>query len=253
MVFPMTTGVLVVTGGAQGIGAAVARLAATRGYAVALSYRGSPEKAQTVVAEIEAAGGRAIAVQANAADEAATVALFAEVDRRLGRVTALVNNAGITGPVARLDAVSGAMLDEVMRINVQGCFLALREATLRMATDLGGAGGAVVNISSRASELGGGGEWVHYAASKGAVDTLTIGASRELAPRGIRVNAVNPGLIDTEIHTRAGMPDRVERFRSMIPMGRAGTAEEVAKVVLFLLSDDASYVTGALVPVGGGR
>jgi NAD(P)-dependent dehydrogenase (short-subunit alcohol dehydrogenase family) len=144
-------------------------------------------------------------------------------------------------------------LDQVLAINVKGCFLALREAILRMATDLGGAGGAVVNVSSRASEIGGANEWVHYAASKGAVDTLTIGASRELAPRGIRVNAVNPGLIDTEIHAKAGVPDRAERFKPMIPMARAGSAEEVADVILWLLSEQSSYVTGALVPIGGGR
>jgi NAD(P)-dependent dehydrogenase (short-subunit alcohol dehydrogenase family) len=245
--------VLVVTGGSQGIGEAVARLAASRGYAVALSYRSGAAQAQAVVAAITEAGGTAIAVQADSADEAATEALFAMVDRELGPVTALVNNAGITGPICKLDEVSGAMLSEVMGINVTGCFLALREAVRRMATDKGGAGGAIVNVSSRAAAIGGANEWVHYAASKGAIDTFTIGASRELAPRGIRVNAVNPGLIDTEIHAKAGVPERVERMRSMIPMGRAGTAEEVAKVILWLLSDEASYVTGALVPVGGGR
>ena len=245
--------VMIVTGGGQGIGAACARLGAARGYAVAISFRSARAYAEAVVAEITRAGGRGFAMQADAADEAATERFFAAVDRQLGPVTALVNNAGITGPVSKLDELRGGMLDEVMAVNVQGCFIALREATRRMATDRGGQGGAIVNISSRASEIGGAGEWVHYAASKGAVDTLTIGASRELAPRGIRVNAVNPGLIDTEIHARAGMPDRVERFRPAIPMGRAGTAEEVAKVVLWLLSDEASYVTGALVPVGGGR
>lgn len=247
------SGVLVVTGGSQGIGAAVARLAAARGYAVALSYRTGRAPAEAIVAEIEQADGRAIAVQADSADERATEALFAAVDRSLGPVTALVNNAGITGPVAKLDEVEGAMLADLMGINVSGVFLATREAVKRMATDRGGSGGAIVNVSSRASSIGGGGEWVHYAASKGAIDTLTIGASRELAPRGIRVNAVNPGLIETEIHAKAGMPDRVARMAPLIPMGRAGSAEEVAKVILWLLSDEASYVTGALVPVGGGR
>jgi NAD(P)-dependent dehydrogenase (short-subunit alcohol dehydrogenase family) len=245
--------VLVITGGSTGIGAATALLGADRGYDVAISYRTSKEQADEVAASIRAKGRRAIAVQADAHDEAATVAFFNAVDRELGPVSALVNNAGITGPVAKLDEVTETMLTGVMNINITGCFLALREAVRRMATDRGGAGGAVVNVSSRASEIGGGGEWVHYAASKGAVDTFTIGASRELAPRGIRVNAVNPGLIDTEIHAKAGMPDRVARFIPNIPMGRAGSAEEVAKVILWLLSDEASYVTGALIPIGGGR
>lgn len=245
--------VALVTGGSQGIGEAVARLAASRGYAVAISYRTGADKAKAVVAAIEAAGGKAVAIQADGADAAQVSALFRQVDEALGPVTALVNNAGITGPVAKLDEVTGDIVDDVMGINVRGVFLATREAIGRMATDKGGAGGAIVNISSRASEIGGGGEWVHYAASKGAVDTFTIGASRELARRGIRVNAVNPGLIDTEIHAKAGMPDRIDKMGPMIPMGRAGTAEEVAKVVLWLLSDEASYVTGALVPVGGGR
>ncbi len=244
---------MVVTGGSQGIGAAVARLAAARGYAVALSYRTGRRPAEQVVAEIVAAGGRAIAVQADSADEAANVALFAAADAAFGRVTALVNNAGITGPVQRLDSANAAMLNDVMGTNINGVFLATREAIKRMATDLGGAGGAIVNVSSRASGLGGGGEWVHYAASKGAVDSFTIGAARELAPRGIRVNAVNPGLIDTEIHAKAGLNDRLERLGPGVPMGRAGTADEVAKVILWLLSDEASYVTGALLPVSGGR
>jgi len=245
--------VLVVTGGSSGIGAAVARMAATRGYAVGISYHASRAPAERVVADIRGAGGKAIAVQADAGDEAQTTAFFAEVDRALGPVTALVNNAGITGPAASLDDITPDALDAVLAINVRGCFIALRLAIARMATDRGGSGGAVVNVSSRASEIGGANEWVHYAASKGAVDSFTIGAAKELAPRGIRVNAVNPGLIDTAIHAKAGMADRIERFRSVIPMGRAGSADEVARVILWLLSDEASYVTGALVPVGGGR
>jgi NAD(P)-dependent dehydrogenase (short-subunit alcohol dehydrogenase family) len=245
--------VLVVTGGSQGIGAAVARLAAARGWAVGLSYNRGARAADAVVAEIRAAGGTAIAVQADSADEHAVKHFFATVDAQLGPLTALANNAGITGPVAKLDTVDSRILDDVMGINVRGAFIALREAVLRMATDLGGKGGAIVNVSSRASGLGGGGEWVHYAASKGAVDTLTIGAAKELAGRGIRVNAVNPGLIDTEIHAKAGMNDRLERMGPTVPLGRAGTAEEVAKVILWLLSEEASYVTGALIPVSGGR
>jgi NAD(P)-dependent dehydrogenase (short-subunit alcohol dehydrogenase family) len=221
----MTGKVLVVTGGSTGIGAAVARMAATQGYAVGLSYRSSEEPARQVVEEIRRAGGRALAMKADSASPAETAAFFAAVDRELGRVTALVNNAGITGPISCIEALDPAALDQVLAINVKGCFLALREAILRMATDLGGQGGAVVNVS----------------------------ASRELAPRGIRVNAVNPGLIDTEIHAKAGVPDRAERFRPMIPMARAGSAEEVADVILWLLSDQSSYVTGALVPIGGGR
>jgi NAD(P)-dependent dehydrogenase (short-subunit alcohol dehydrogenase family) len=188
-------------------------MAAAQGYAVGLSYRSSEEPARQVVEEIRRAGGRALAMKADSASPAETAAFFAAVDRELGRVTALVNNAGITGPISRIEALDPAALDQVLAINVKGCFLALREAILRMATDLGGQGGAVVNVSSRASEIGGANEWVHYAASKGAVDTFTVGASRELAPRGIRVNAVNPGLIDTEIHAKAG-GGRARRLRA---------------------------------------
>ena len=245
--------VLVITGGGAGIGAATARLGVARGYAVALSYRGGRAAAEALVAELSAAGGKAMAMHADAGDEAATSDFFAAVDRQLGPVTALVNNAGITGPVAALDQVDAAVLDRVLATNVTGCFLALKQAIRRMATDLGGPGGAVVNVSSRAAALGGPNEWVHYAASKGAVDSFTIGAAKELAPRGIRVNAVCPGLIDTDIHAKSGQPDRSERMAPTIPMQRAGTAEEVARVILWLLSDEAAYVTGALVPVSGGR
>lgn len=245
--------VLLVTGGSQGIGAAVARLAGRRGWAVALTYVRSRELAETVAADIVAAGGQAIAVQAEMADEGSVVRLFRTVDERLGRLAGLVNNAGTTGPLRRIGEVTPAILDEVMGVNVRGAFIATREAAARMATDRGGPGGAIVNVSSRASELGGAGEWIHYAASKGAMDTLTIGAARELGPVGIRVNAVNPGLIETGLHARAGAPDRLTRLVGGVPMGRTGTAEEVAKVVLWLLSDEASYVSAALVPVSGGR
>ena len=245
--------VLVVTGGSQGIGAAVARRAASCGYDVALTYARESAMAEAVAAEVEAAGGQAIAMRAEMASEADIVSVFEAVDARLGRLDALVTNAGITGPVGLIENVMSETIDSVMGINVRGVFLCLREAVRRMATDRGGRGGAIVNVSSRASGIGGGGEWVHYAASKGAIDSLTLGAAKEFATRGVRVNAVNPGLIETEIHARAGMPDRIERMKSGVPMGRAGSADEVARVVMWLLGEDASYVTGALVPVSGGR
>ena len=245
--------VMIVTGGSQGIGAAVARMAGARGYAVALTYQTSRDRAEAVVAEIKAAGGRAIAIQAEMGEEASILSLFQTVDRTFGKVTALVNNAGGPGPTCRIDDVTSAILDEVLAVNVRAPFLTIREAAARMAKDRGGQGGAIVNVSSRASELGGAGEWIHYAASKGAVDSLTIGAARELAPRGIRVNAVNPGLIVTELHARAGLPDRLTRLVGGVPMGRTGSAEEVAEAVMWLLSDAASYITGVLVPISGGR
>lgn len=238
--------VLVVTGGSQGIGAATCRLAAARGWAVCLSYGRSAAAAENLAEEILARGGRALAVQADAADEAATVRLF-QAASGLGAVTGVVVNAGITGPAGSIAGLGAGALDEVLAVNVRGAFLALREASRVMT------GGAVVMVSSRAAGLGSPGEWVHYAASKGAVDSMTVGAARELAGRGIRVNAVAPGLIDTAIHAKAGMPDRVANMAPTIPMGRAGTAEEVAKVVLWLLSEEAAYVTGAVLPVSGGR
>jgi len=245
--------ILIVTGGSQGIGAEIARLAAARGYKVALSYVRNRDLADKVVADIARAGGTGIAVQAEMADEASVVNLFAAVDSKLGKVTALVNNAGTPGKVGTIDGIDARVVNEVMEINVTGAFVATREAVKRMATDLGGPGGAIVNVSSRASQLGGAGEWLQYGASKGAMDTLTIGTSKELGPRGIRVNAVNPGLIVTDLHARAGLPDRLETLVGGVPMGRVGSAMEVAKVVLFLLSEEASYVSGALVPVSGGR
>ena len=245
--------VMIVTGGSQGIGAAVARMAGARGYAVALTYQTSRDRAEAVVAEIKAAGGRAMAVQAEMGEEASILSLFQTVDRTFGKVTALVNNAGGPGPTCRIDDVTSAILDDVLAVNVRAPFLTIREAAARMAKDRGGQGGAIVNVSSRASELGGAGDWIHYAASKGAIDSLTIGAARELAPRGIRVNAVNPGLIVTELHARAGLPDRLTRLVGGVPMGRTGSAEEVAEAVMWLLSDAASYITGVLVPISGGR
>lgn len=245
--------VMIVTGGSQGIGAAVARLGSARGYAVALTYQSNRALADQVVADIKAQGGTAIAIQAEMGSEASILDLFATVDRELGPVTVLVNNAGGPGPTCKIDAVTSEIIDQVMAVNVRAPFLTIREATKRMATDLGGRGGSIVNVSSRASELGGAGEWIHYAASKGAVDSLTIGAARELATRGIRVNAVNPGLIETDLHARAGLPDRLTRLVAGVPMGRTGSAEEVAEAVLWLASDAASYITGILVPISGGR
>ena len=245
--------VMIVTGASQGIGAAIARLAGQRGWRVALTYRGNQAMAEAVVADIAAAGGQALAIQAAMEDEAAIVDLFHTVDRAFGRLDVLVNNAGTTGPTAKIDAVTSAILDEVLAVNVRGPFLCIREAALRMARDRGGRGGAIVNISSRAAEFGGAGEWIHYAASKGAMETLTLGAARELGPRGIRVNAVSPGLIETELHARAGLPERLTRLVAGVPMGRVGSPEEVAEAVLWLASDAASYVSGAIVPVSGAR
>ena len=239
-------GVLLVTGGSQGIGAAIAIMGAARGWAVCISYSSNGGPANDVVDTITKAGGQAIAIHADAADEAATLRLF-DAAATLGPVTAVVINAGITGPVSTIPDMETDALDRVMAINVRGAYLTLREAARRMET------GSIVAIGSRASGLGGPGEWVHYAASKGAVDSMTIGAAKELAPRGIRVNAVQPGLIDTAIHAKAGMVDRVERLGSSVPLGRAGTADDVARVVLWLLSDESAYVTGALIPVSGGR
>ena len=245
--------VMIVTGASQGIGAAIARLAGRRGWRVALTYRGNQAMAEAVVADIAAGGGQALAVQAAMEDEAAIVDLFRVADRAFGPLSVLVNNAGTTGPTAKIDAITGAILDEVLAVNVRGPFLAIREAAARMATDRGGAGGSIVNISSRAAEFGGAGEWVHYAASKGAMETLTLGAARELGPRGIRVNAVSPGLIETDLHARAGLPERLTRLVAGVPMGRVGSPEEVAEAVLWLASDAASYVSGAIVPVSGAR
>jgi NAD(P)-dependent dehydrogenase (short-subunit alcohol dehydrogenase family) len=245
--------IMIVTGGSQGIGAAVARLAAARGYAVALTYQSNRAMADNVVAAITSDGGRAIAVQAEMADEDSIHALFRTVDETLGPVTALVNNAGGPGPTCRLENVTAAILDQVLAVNVRAPFLLIREAAARMATDRGGPGGVIVNVSSRAAEIGGAGEWVHYAASKGALDSLTIGAARELAASGIRVNAVSPGLIETDLHARAGLPDRLTRLVSGVPMGRTGSAGEVAEAVLWLASDAASYITGVIIPISGGR
>jgi NAD(P)-dependent dehydrogenase (short-subunit alcohol dehydrogenase family) len=220
---------------------------------VCLGYRGRRDAAERTLKDIERSDGRAVAVQGDTANEIDVLRLFETCERELGSVTHLVNNAGITGPVCRVDAVKVEDLRRVMDINVIGYFLCAREAVRRMSTRHGGKGGAIVNVSSRAAALGGANEWVHYAASKGATDTLTIGLAREVAHEGVRVNAVNPGLIDTDIHAAAGLPDRLQRLTPGVPMGRPGRAEEVAEAMLYLLSDAASYITGVCLDVGGGR
>lgn len=245
--------VLIVTGGSRGIGAAIARLAAQDGYAVCLSYLGNRAAADEVVASIAAQGGVAIAVKADVAIEQDVVRLFDEVDASLGRVTALVNNAGILEKQSRVEDMDAARIGRIFATNVTGSFICAREAIRRMSTRHGGAGGAIVNLSSRASRLGSPNEYVDYAASKGAIDTFTVGLAKELAADGIRVNAVSPGIIHTDIHASGGDPGRVERMKEVVPMKRGGTPEEVAKAVLWLLSDDASYTTGASIDVAGGR
>ena len=243
-------GVCVVTGGSRGIGAATVRLAAGRGYAVALTYRERADEAQRVVADVEAAGGRATAIGADVADEAAMQAAFATADA-LGPLTLLVNNAGIVGDVGRVEDVQVAMLERLVRINVVGAFIAAREAVRRMSTKRGGRGGSIVNVSSGASQLGSPNVWVHYAATKGALDTMTIGLAKEVAGEGIRVNAVRPGIIDTDIH--AGRPPgQLDRMKAMVPLQRIGTVDEVARAILWLASDEASYVTGAFIDARGG-
>ncbi|PTE08032.1 SDR family oxidoreductase [Mesorhizobium helmanticense] len=245
--------VLLVTGGSRGIGAAISRLAAAAGYRVAVNYASNEAAAKALVAEIKAAGGEAIAVKGDVGVEADVIAMFDTVDGAWGRLDAIVNNAGIVDVKARVDEMSAARLERMMRINVVGPFLCAREAVRRMSTRHGGKGGAIVNISSAASVHGSAGEYVDYAASKGAIDTFTVGLAREVATEGVRVNAVRPGIIDTEIHASGGQPDRIARMKDMLPMKRAGTADEVAHAVLYLLSDEASYTTGAILNVSGGR
>jgi NAD(P)-dependent dehydrogenase (short-subunit alcohol dehydrogenase family) len=244
--------ILIVTGAGRGIGAATARLAGRAGYHVAVNYLSNGQAAADTVAAIEAAGGRAFAIQADVSGQAGVSALFAEVDRR-GRVVGLVNNAGVVAPAARVDQMDEARLERMMRVNVVGPILCAREAVLRLSTAHGGSGGAIVNISSAAARLASPNEYVDYAASKAAIDVLTLGLAKEVAAEGIRVNAVRPGLIETEIHASGGQPDRIARLASQVPMGRGGTAEEVARTVLWLLSAEASYITGALIDISGGR
>jgi len=248
-----SNGTLIVTGASRGIGAAIAKLSGGRGYSVAVNYATGEAEAAAVVREIIFAGGRACAIQADVAREEDVIRLFETAERELGPIKALVNNAAITGGFARSESVSASALAQVMAVNVTGAFLCAREAVRRMSTHRGGTGGAIVNISSRAAKIGSAGEWVHYAASKGAIDSFTIGLAREVATEGIRVNAVAPGLIDTGLHAANGSPDRLERLAAMIPMKRPGTPLEVAEAVLWLLSPAASYTNGAILEVGGGR
>ena len=245
--------VLVVTGGSRGIGAEVAQRGAARGYKVCVNYARNKKAAQAVVDSIRDAGGEAIMAHADVAEEADVKAMFRLVDQELGPVTALVNNAGIIDQSGKVADMSAERINRILAVNVTGAFICAREAAHRMSTEREGQGGAIVNVSSAAARLGSPNEFVDYAASKGAMDTFTIGLAKELATEGIRVNAVRPGLIDTEIHAAAGDAERVERFRTAVPMQRVGTAAEVAEAVLWLLSDSASYVTGSFVDVSGGR
>jgi NAD(P)-dependent dehydrogenase (short-subunit alcohol dehydrogenase family) len=249
----MTKKILLVTGASRGMGAAVARAAANEGYRVAINYVSDVAAAKKVAAEIEKAGSEAILVKADVAREDEIERLFKEIDNKLGRLTHLVNNAGIVGRINRLDAADPTMIRQVIDLNVTGAILVARAAVKRMSTANGGKGGAIVNLSSAAATLGSPGEFTWYAASKGAIDSFTIGLAREVAKEGVRVNAVSPGLIETDIHASGGEPDRVARMSPSIPMGRSGSAEEVAEVILCLLSDKASYVTGANIRVAGGR
>ena len=250
---PIPPKVIVVTGGSRGIGAAIARLAADQGYAVCISYLSNPGGAADVVASLTAKGATAASFKADVSVERDVIRLFEHVDSSLGRVTALVNNAGILERQARVEEMDFERISRVFATNVIGPFLCSREAVRRMSTRRGGAGGAIVNISSRASRLGSPAEYVDYAASKAALDTLTIGLAKEVAAEGIRVNTVAAGIIYTDIHARGGEPGRVDRLKDTIPMKRGGSPEEVARAALWLLSDDASYTTGSTIDVSGGR
>ncbi|GHD39219.1 glucose-1-dehydrogenase [Thalassobaculum fulvum] len=249
----MSGKVLIVTGGSRGIGAAVCRLAAARGWDVAVNYAGNAAAAEQTAEAVRAAGRRAITVQGDMAEEADILRLFETAERELGAVGGLVANAGITGSITRVEDMTTDAMRAVVGLNVIGLMIANREAVRRMSTKRGGQGGAIVNLSSIAPRIGSPNEFVHYAASKGAVDAWTLGLGREVAGEGIRVNAVAPGMIDTDIHATAGAPDRAQRLGATVPIGRAGTAEEVAEAIVWLLSDAARYCVGTILNVNGGR
>jgi NAD(P)-dependent dehydrogenase (short-subunit alcohol dehydrogenase family) len=245
--------VVLITGGSRGIGAATAILAAKRGYAVCINYRQNAQAAEKVVREINFLGERAIAVQADISQEPEILKLFEALDKTFGPLTALVNNAGYTEKQSRVEAMDAQRLQKVFATNITASFLCAREAVKRMSTKHGGQGGSIVNVSSLAAQLGGPGEYVDYAAAKGAIDTMTIGLAKEVATEGIRVNGVRPGLIYTEFHAGGGDPKRVDRLKETVPMKRGGEPEEIAKAILWLLSDEASYCTGSILNVSGGR
>ena len=245
--------ILLVTGGSRGIGAATALLAARAGWSVAVNYTSNAGAAQEVVRQIQAQGGKAMAVQADVAQEQQVLAMFEQVDARLGRLTGLVNNAGVVDIASRVEDMSVARLKRMFDINVIGAIVCAREAVRRMSTGRGGSGGSIVNVSSAAARLGAPGQYVDYAAAKGAIDSFTIGLAKEVAAEGIRVNAVRPGLIETEIHASGGLPDRVAQLMHLVPMQRGGSAEEVAQSIVWLLSSAASYTTMSLLDVSGGR
>lgn len=245
--------VVLITGASRGIGAATALLAARQGYAVAVNYSANSLAADEVVRQIRQAGGTAMAVQADVADEAQVLTMFEKVDAKLGRLTALVNNAGVVDQTSRVDAMSMARFRRMFEINVYGSFVCAREAVRRMSTRHGGAGGTIVNLSSVAARLGAPGQYVDYAAAKGAIDSFTVGLAKEVATEGIRVNAVRPGIIDTDIHASGGLPDRARDMAPQVPMQRPGSAEEVARSILWLMSPESSYTTGTVLDVTGGR
>lgn len=245
--------IALITGGSRGIGAATALLASQRGFAVAVNYSSNSLAADEVVRQIRAGGGTAITVQADVAVESQVMAMFDKIDAKLGPLSGLVNNAGVVDVACRVDAMDVARLQRMFTTNVIGSFVCAREAVKRMSTRHGGAGGSIVNVSSIAARLGGAGQYVDYAASKGAIDTFTIGLARELATEGIRVNAVRPGIIDTDIHASGGQPDRAKQLAPQVPMQRAGTALEVAQAIVWLLGSESSYNTGSFVDVAGGR